>query len=81
MSINTVGYEAETKKHTTTSIVLETSLFQNGELQELEIPCNTSESTEYIKTHNLNDSFAQQRCPFGQPLETNATIQLNSQRF
>ena len=42
MSINTVGYEAEAKKYTTTSIVLETSLFQNGELQELEIPCNTS---------------------------------------
>ena len=51
MSINTVGYEAEAKKYTTTSIVLETSLFQNGELQELEIPCNTSESTEYIKTY------------------------------
>ena len=51
MSINTVGYETEAKKYTTTSIVLETSLFQNGELQELEIPCNTSESTEYIKTY------------------------------
>lgn len=50
MYINTIGYESETKKYTTTSIVLETSLFQNGELQELEIPCKTSECTEYIKT-------------------------------
>ena len=50
MYINTIGYESETKKYTTTSIVLETSLFQNGELQELEIPCETSETSNPLNT-------------------------------
>lgn len=51
MSIYTVGYEVERKVYTTTSITLETSIFQNNnELQKLDIPCKTHETTEQQKT-------------------------------
>lgn len=51
MSIYTVGYEIERKVYTITSIVLATSMFQrNEELQELEIPCKTSETSNPLNT-------------------------------
>ena len=51
MSIYTVGYEIERKIYTTTSVVLATSMFQsNEELQELKIPCETSETTNPLNT-------------------------------
>lgn len=51
MSIYTVGYEIERKVYTTTSVVLATSMFQsNEELQELEIPCKTSETSNPLNT-------------------------------
>ena len=51
MSIYTVGYEIERKVYTTTSVVLATSMFQsNEELQELEIPCETSETSNPLNT-------------------------------